>query len=114
MDASTEETGKLISLAEVKNILKKISKERTELIYEQKIALEHAEKFAKLSAKQTKDLITELQKLDHVEEIHAYKIADILPNTEDDVKAIFSKERYTPNDKEIKNILETVKKHSVE
>jgi DNA-directed RNA polymerase subunit F len=114
MEISTEETGKIISLAEVKNILKKISKERKELLYEQKIALEHAEKFAKLSAKQTKDLITELMKLDHIEEINAYKIADILPNTEDDVKAIFAKERYTPNDKEIKNILEIVKKHSIE
>jgi DNA-directed RNA polymerase subunit F len=114
MDISTEETGKVVSLAEVKNILKKISKERKELLYEQKIALEHAEKFAKLSAKQTKDLITELMTLDHVEEIHAYKIADILPNAEDDVKAIFAKERYTPNDKEIKSILEIVKKHSIE
>jgi len=114
METSTEETGKIISLAEVKNMLKKISKERKDLLYEQKIALEHAEKFAKLSAKQTKDLITELMKLDHIEELHAYKIADILPNTDDDIKAIFAKERYTPNDKEIKNILEIVKKHSVE
>jgi len=110
----TEETGKIVSLAEVKNILRKISKERKELIYEQKIALEHAERFARLSAKQTKDLITELMKVEHVEEMQAYKIADILPNTEDDVKAIFAKERYTPNDKEIKTILEIVKKHSVE
>jgi len=114
MEISTKETDKSLTLAEVKNILKKISKERKELLYEQKIALEHAEKFVKLSAKQTKDLITELMKLDHVEEIHAVKIADILPNTEDDVKAIFAKERYTPNDKEIKNILEIVKKHSIE
>jgi DNA-directed RNA polymerase subunit F len=113
MEASTEETDKIVSLAEVKNILKKISKERKELLYEQKIALEHAEKFAKLSAKQTKDLITDLMKLDHVDELQAYKIADILPNTEDDIRAIFAKERYTPNDKEIKNILEIVKKHSV-
>ncbi len=114
METSTEETGKIVSLAEVKNILKKISKERKELLYEQKIALEHAEKFAKLSAKQTKDLIVELMKLDHVEELQAYKIADILPSTDDDIRAIFAKERYTPNDKEIKNILEIVKKHSVE
>jgi DNA-directed RNA polymerase subunit F len=106
METSTEEKSKIISIAEVKNILKKISKERKELIYEQRIALEHAEIFAKLTAKQTKDLIAELMKLDHVEELHAYKIADILPKTEDDIKAIFAKERYTPNDKEIKNILE--------
>ncbi len=112
METSTEKTGKIISLAEAKNILKKISKERKELSYEQKIALEHAEKFSTLSVKQTKDLIAELMKLDHVEEIHAYKLADILPNTVDDVKAIFAKERYTPNDKEIKNILEVIKKHT--
>ena len=114
METSTEETSKIISLAEVKNILKKISKERKELLHEQKIALEHAERFAKLSAKQTKDLITELMKLDHIEEVHAYKIADIIPTTEDDIKAVFAKERYTPNEKEVKNILEIVKKHSVE
>ena len=114
MEVSTKETDKIVSLAEVKNILKKISKERKEFLYEQKIALEHAEKIVKLTAKQTKDLITELMKLDHIEEIHAYKIADILPKTEEDVKAIFAKERYTPNDKEIKNILEIVKKHSIE
>ena len=113
METSTEETGKTISLTEAKNILKKISKERKELLYEQKIALEHAEKFSKLSVKQTKDLIAELLSLEHVEEIHAYKLADILPNTVDDVKAIFAKERYTPNEKEIKNILEIVKKHTV-
>jgi DNA-directed RNA polymerase subunit F len=114
MESSSEETGKIVSLAEVKNILRKISKERKELLYEQRIALEHAEKFARLSAKQTKDLIAELLKQEHVEEFHAYKIADIIPQTDDDVRAIFAKERYTPNDKEVKNILEIVKKHSVE
>jgi len=109
-----DETVKLVSLAEVKNILKKISKERKELSYEQKIALEHAQKFAKLPVKKTQDLIKELKNLDYIEEIHAYKIADLLPTTEDDVKAIFAKERYTPRENEIKNILEIVGKYYVE
>ena len=42
METSAEETSKIVSLAEVKNMLKKISKERKELLYEQKIALEHS------------------------------------------------------------------------
>ena len=42
---------KPVSLAEVKNILKRVSKERPELLYEQKNALEHAQKFSKLSSK---------------------------------------------------------------
>ena len=78
----TEETSKVVSLAEVKNILKKIEKDRKELIYEQRIALEHAQKFAKLSVKQTKDLIKDLINLGNIEEHHAYKIADILPISE--------------------------------
>lgn len=103
---------KPVSLAEVKNILRKISKERKELTYEQKIALEHAEKFARLPLKKTEELIEELKKLEFMQEKHAYKIADLLPKTEDDIKAIFAKERVSLGDKEIKSILDIVAKYS--
>ena len=103
-----------VSLAEVKNILKKVSKERKELLYEQRIALEHAQKFAKLNVKKTNDMIKELKSLDFLEEIHAVKIADILPTTQDDVKAIFAKERLSLGENEIKKILDIVVKYYVE
>lgn len=103
-----------VSLSEVKNILKKISKEREELLYEQKIALEHAQKFAKLPIKKTEDIIKELIKLDFIEETHAYKIADILPKTEDDIKTIFAKERITIGENEVNKILEIIKKYEAE
>lgn len=111
---NVDESGRPVSLTEVKNMLKKIEKERKELIYEQRIALEHAQKFAKLSVKQTKDLIKDLMKLENIGENHAYKIADILPTNEDDVKAIFAKERFTLGEGEIKNILKTVEKYYIE
>ena len=103
-----------VSLSEVKNILKKISKEREELLYEQKIALEHAQKFAKLPIKKTEDILKELIKLDFIEETHAYKIADILPKTEDDIKTIFAKERITIGENEVSKILEIIKKYEAE
>ena len=105
---------KPVSLSEVKNILKKISKEREELLYEQKIALEHAQKFSKLTVKKIEDLIKELSKLDFLREIHVYKIADLLPKNEEDVKTIFAKERITIGENEIKNILEIVGKFYIE
>ena len=71
---SREETVKPVSLSEVKNILKKIEKERTDLIYEQRIALEHAQAFSKLTMKQTKDLIKELKNIETIEESHSYKV----------------------------------------
>ena len=105
---------KPVSLSEAKNILKKVSKDRKELLYEQRIALEHAQKFAKLPVKKTNDLIKELASLEFLEEIHAIKIADLLPTTEDDVKTIFAKERITLSESEIKKILEIIRKYYIE
>ena len=114
MDADADETIKLMTLAEVKNVLKKVGKERDELTYEQRIALDHAQKFAQLTIKKAQDLIKELLELEHIEEWHAYKIADLLPTTEDDVKAIFAKERFTLGGNEIRRIIEMVRKYYVE
>ncbi len=109
----TENKAQLISLAEVKNILGKVEKERKELLYEQRIALEHAQKFAKLPASKTKALIEELQTVAGVEEAHAYKIADILPDIDDDIRTLFAKERVTMHTDSIKKIIEIVKKYYV-
>jgi DNA-directed RNA polymerase subunit F len=109
-----ENQAKPVTLAEVKNILKKVSKDRKEMLYEQKIALEHATKFAKLPVKKTEDLIKELRKLEFISELHAYKIADLVPQNEDDVKTIFAKERITLGENDIKKILEIVGKYSIE
>ena len=103
-----------VSLSEVKNILRKVEKDREELNYEQKIALEHANMFAKLPFKKIQDMVKELQKIEFIQESHAYKIADILPKNQDDVKTIFAKERITLDENKIKNILEIVRKYYTE
>jgi len=104
---------KPVSLSEVKNKLQKISKEREELNYEQKIALEHAIKFAKLPVKKNEELRKELSTLDFLKENHVYKIADILPKNEDDIKTIFAKERINIGDNEVKSILNIVSKYDI-
>jgi DNA-directed RNA polymerase subunit F len=109
--AASENEQKPVSLSEVKSILKKIEKERKELSYEQKIALEHSQKFARLPIKKTNDLIKELSEQGFLQESHVYKIVDLLPSKDDDVKTIFAKERITLNDSQIKKILEIVKKY---
>jgi DNA-directed RNA polymerase subunit F len=107
-----ENEAKPTSLAEVKNILKKIEKERGELLYEQKTALEHAIKFSKITEKKTIDLINELTELKFIQKIQAFKIADILPTTDEDIKTIFAKERTTLSENEIKKVLEIVNKYN--
>jgi DNA-directed RNA polymerase subunit F len=105
---------KPVSLSEVKSILKKVEKDREELLYEQKIALEHAQKFVKLNVKKTNDMVKELSNLEFLQKIHAYKIADILPTSEEDIKTIFAKERISLGENEIKMILKIVNKHFIE
>jgi len=107
----SEEEPRYVSLAEVKELLTKESEER-ELRYEQSLALSHAETFVELSVEDTKDLIEDLmEEFDFVKEESAYKIADILPEDEDGVRAVFQQDRYTPSDDESEKIINTIKKY---
>ena len=111
---SPDEQGQYITLAEVKNILKKAEKDREDLTYEQRNSLDHAQLFAKLSVTDTKKLVKELVALEFIQDNHAYKIADLLPTTEDDIRAIFAKERFTITEPQIKQLIEIVGKYYVE
>ena len=106
-----DENKKYLTISEVKNILKKIEKDRNEISYEQRIALDHANKFAKLPTQKIKELIKELMKLDYIEESHVYKLIDLLPNTNEDIKTIFAKERINLNDEKINKILNIINKY---
>ena len=109
-----EDDKKLVTISEVKNILKKIEKDRPELTYEQRIALEHSNKFSKLTNQKSKDLIKDLMKLEFIEEIHAYKIVDLLPKNSEDIKTIFAKERLNLDENKIKEIIKLVNKYFIE
>lgn len=107
---------KIVSLSEVKNILKdkkkEYSDEEKEQFYEQKRALDHATKAAKLSVKDVDKLIEEIKSLGlSLTEDQMVKMADLLPETVDDVRAIFAKERFRYGEDDIKKILDIVAKY---
>ncbi|RLI89994.1 MAG: RNA polymerase Rpb4 family protein [Candidatus Altiarchaeales archaeon] len=104
---------KYASLSEVKKILedkeKKYSKEGKELLYEQRRALEHSQRHAKLKIKDVRELEKKLGELDmNLTEEQIIKMCDLLPETVDDVRAIFAKERFRYNEGEIKKILDII------
>lgn len=107
------EEGKLIALAEVKSMLTKAQMEREDLTYEQKLALEHSLRFARLSLTKTTELMKDLRKLDYLTDPYIYKIVDLCPTDEDEVKAIFAKSKITVGDPEIKEITDMVLKYYV-
>ncbi len=102
----------LLTLPAVKEILGGIKEEREkdgkELGYELRKAIAHAEMFSKLTPKSSKELVDELLKLDKMKPEIAFRIADILPMSNDEVRSIYAKERYTLSEQELKQILETI------
>jgi DNA-directed RNA polymerase subunit F len=104
------ENERYVSLAEVKRILEEESTKR-ELTNDQKAALEHAEKVAVISMEETEQMVEELRSLDFTTEFTCYKIADLLPQHPEDVRAIFSKERIILENSHINQIIDIVVKH---
>jgi len=102
---------KPVSLAEVKELLQDAQERFTELSYEQKLALKHAQEFSKLSKEKADELIKELMTVGMISETIACKIADILPTHPDDIHLLFAKQRTQLTAEDISTILEIVGKY---
>lgn len=100
-----------LTLAEVKELLQKEKKERGELSSDQGYALQHAETFARLTAKKAVKLVKELLEVEFIAPALAVKLADLLPTQPEEVRAIFSKERVTPSKEDTEQILSIVAKY---
>jgi|TARA_B110000438_G_scaffold256159_1_gene263461 DNA-directed RNA polymerase subunit F len=77
--------------------------------YEHKLALDHVRLVAKSPPKQSKEIMTKVIELEHVDDYYAAKIADILPVHPDDVRSIFARERFSLGKEEIASIISAVK-----
>jgi len=101
---------KPVTMAEVLEVLKEKSSEN--MIYEQKLALDHLQKFVKLKPGEVRKLVEEILALNEkFRPAHAVKVADLLPVDEADVKAIFAKERFTLTKEEIAALVDLVAKY---
>jgi DNA-directed RNA polymerase subunit F len=103
---------RVVTLAEVKQLMEEESKLRVELSSEQKISLDHSTKFGKLPLEEVKKLIKELKDLEFISDSVSVKIADILPAYPEDVRVLFAKERLILDKKQIDQIIATVKKYA--
>ena len=100
-----------LTIPEVHELLLK-EQEKRELTYEQKLVLQHCELLQRFDKRTAEKLVAELEKIERVSTPLAHKVAELLPNHPDDVRAIFSKERFTLDEKTIGSILSTVSKYS--
>ena len=101
---------RVVSLPEVKEILKKRKKEAK---YEQKLAYEHANKFAKLTLKQAESLAKDLRALElrKLKDEVIVKIIDLLPKSVEDLKVVVSGSKLGFKPEELEKVMEVVKKY---
>ncbi|HEX2022794.1 MAG TPA: RNA polymerase Rpb4 family protein [Candidatus Thermoplasmatota archaeon] len=108
--ADTHGAQRLVTLSEVRALLEREQGTRAELSYEQKLAMDHAQHFAKLAPDRAQALVEKLLALGgRVTEYYAFRIADILPSHPDDVRAIFARDRSVPDNDEIEKVLAVVR-----
>lgn len=100
-----------LTLAEVKELLQKEKEDREELTPEQGYALQHAEAFARLSAKKARRLVNDLMELEFMSPPNAVKTADLLPTLPEEVRSVFAKERFTLGKEDIQRVLDLVAKY---
>ncbi len=92
-----------ISPTEVLNELS----DREDLGPRQRTALEHLQKYVSVEDEGTlEELVGELKELDTFTDDQIIKIIDVLPETEPEVRSLFSKERIKLDDSDIDNIID--------
>ncbi|MFQ5908629.1 MAG: RNA polymerase Rpb4 family protein [Thermoplasmata archaeon] len=100
-----------LTLAEVRELLEKEKEDRGELSPEQGYALQHAEAFARLPPKKAKKMVQGLLELEFMSPANAVKIVDLMPTEPEEVRAVFSKERFTLSKEDIERVLNLVEKY---
>lgn len=98
-----------ITVAEAKEFLAGIDDKN----YFQERTFEYTAKFAKISLKKAKELVKELQEagIPRIKARHLIKLADLLPETQDELRAILAKEDLTLNKEDSEKVLEIVAKY---
>ncbi len=102
-----------LTVSEAKELLSDIEAERAldeerELRYELARAIEHVNRFAVLETDEANELVEKLQDLEKVNEATAYKIANLLPQDRDELRAVYAQQRYTLSGDELDDILDIV------
>jgi DNA-directed RNA polymerase subunit F len=104
-----------VTLPELRGVLLGVESERIaaekEMTYEFRRSMEHANQLAKTTPEKSRDLVNQLLKLEKMKPEIAYRIANLMPKSRDEVRAIFAKERFTLAPEELDTIIELVMAH---
>ncbi len=98
---------KPISFAETLDILED-KKKGEELEFEQRLAYDFVQKFSQLSVEKTEEMMEELLEIPKIRKHQAVILANNMPETKEDIRLIFAKERTTLREETVEDILEII------
>ncbi|MFC6824735.1 RNA polymerase Rpb4 family protein [Halopelagius fulvigenes] len=106
-----------LTVSEVKSLLQDVEAERAadeerDIRYELARAIEHVNRFAVLDPEESRELVEELLELEKVDEQTAFKIADLLPQSRDELRSLYAQQRYALSGDELDEILNVVAKYA--
>ena len=105
-----------LTVSEAKELLADIEAERAldedrELRYELARAIEHVNRFAYLDPEDARSLVEDLQEFEYVDEPTAYKIANLLPRSRGELRAVYAQQRYSISGDELDDVLNVVARY---
>ena len=103
---------KPVTMGEARDIItKREADEKRELSYEQKLASEHLKKFTRLGGEKAVECLKELNSVLRMSPEVAIQIVNVMPDGPDELRMIFSREKFSLKDEEVAKILEIIKKY---
>jgi DNA-directed RNA polymerase subunit F len=81
------------------------------LSFEKRATMDHVGNFTRITGKKVKDMVKQLTKIERVSDVHAYKIAELMPRDETELRPVFAKDRFTLTPEELKQILDIIDSH---
>lgn len=106
-----------LTVSEVKELLADVEQDRSldedrDMQYELARSIEHVNRFAVLEPEEARDLVETLENHEKIDEATAYKIANLLPQDRDELRAVFAQERYSLDGDELDAVLDDVAKYA--
>lgn len=113
----------MMSLPELREVLISIRDQRAggdneaetsarTMSYELRKSIDHADSLGKCDPVTAKALVDELNGLEKIRPEIAYRIVNIMPESRDELRAIYAKERYTLLPEDLDQILDILRQHA--
>lgn len=81
------------------------------LSFEKRATIDHVHSFKRIKVKNAKKMIKELLKMERITDTHAYKMAELMPRDETELRPIFAKDRFTLEPEVLTQILDIIDEH---